>query len=302
MGQEASGVDGPVRPSFCGEPVSDEEWGVLREIVESCGLSRHELAATICEALGWSRPNGRLKTRECYEYLELLETRGLIGLPARRRQRPRGPTSIVYTDAGGERPRREGTLSEVVPVTLGLASSAEDRALWRELIERYHYLGHKVAYGAHLRYLVWISKPRRELAGCLQFSSAARRLVARDRHIGWDDATRQQNLPRVVSNSRFLILPWLQIKGLASHVLSLAARVMRDDWQEAYGTRPVLLETFVERGRFEGTCYRAANWVEVGATAGRGRMDRHTRRAEPVKTCLVYPLVRDFRRRLGVAG
>jgi hypothetical protein len=300
--QTASGVDGPARPSFCGKPVSDEAWDVLCEIVESCGLSRHELAATICEALAWTRPNGRLKTRECYEYLELLEGKGLITLPARRQQRPRGATSIVYTDAGREQALREGTLSEVAPVTLGLASSGEDRALWRELIERYHYLGHKVAYGAYLRYLAWISKPRRELAGCLQFSSAARRLVARDRYIGWDDATRQQNLPRVVSNSRFLILPWLQIKGLASHVLSLAARVMRDDWHEAYGTTPVLLETFVERARFDGTCYRAANWVELGATAGRGRMDRHTRRVEPVKTCLVYPLVRDFRRRLGVGG
>jgi hypothetical protein len=300
--QAAEATDRPARPSFCGKPVSDDEWDVLLEIVDSCGLSRHELARTICEALGWSRPNGRLKARECYEYLELLESKGLVALPARRKQRPRGPTSIVYTEAGREQPRREATLSEVAPVMLGLVSSGEDRALWRELIERYHYLGHKVAYGAHLRYLVWISQPRCELAGCIQFSSAARRLLARDRFIGWDDATRQKNLPRVVSNSRFLILPWLQIKGLASHVLSLAVRVVRDDWEEAYGTRPVLLESFVERERFAGTCYLAANWVEVGATAGRGRMDRHTKRAEPVKRCLVYPLVRDFRRRLGVAG
>ncbi len=184
---------------------------------------------------------------------------------------------------------------------LGLVANAEERALWRELVARYHYLGHKVAFGAHLRYLVWMSNPRRELCGCVQFSSAARWLQARDGFIGWDDATRQKNLPRVVNNSRFLILPWLSIKGLASHVLSLAARVVVDDWEEAYGVRPVLLETFVERERYEGTCYLAANWVEVGVTSGRGRMDRHKRKAEAVKTCLVYPLVREFRRELGVS-
>lgn len=302
MTQAASAAQGTTtkRPTFCGTAVSDEEWSVLLEIVDSCGVSRHELANTICEVLGWVRPNGHLKGRECYEYLEALEAKGLVTLPRRREQRRRGPTSVRHTELGREQPRREGELVEVAPVVLGLAAKAEERALWRELVERYHYLGHKVAYGAHLRYLVWMSRPRRELCGCLQFSSAARWLRARDSFIGWDDATRQKHLPRVVNNSRFLILPWVSIKGLASHVLSLAARVVVDDWEEAYGVRPVLLETFVERDRYEGTCYRAANWVEVGVTAGRGRMDRHKRAREPVKTCFVYPLVRDFRRRLGV--
>ena len=291
-------VDRPGRPRFCGKPVTEDEWSVLHEIVDSCGLSRHELARTICEGLGWVRPNGGLKARECYEYLEVLEARGLLKLPPRREQRPRGPTSIVYTEAGRERPMRQAELSEVSPVTLGLVANAEDRALWRELVDRHHYRGHKVAFGAHLRYLVWISEPR-EIAGCVQFSSAARWLAARDRFIGWDDAARQKNLTRIVNNSRFLILPWLSIKGLASHVLSLAARVVVDDWEEAYGAKPVLLETFVERERFEGTCYLAANWVEVGTTTGRGRMDRHHRKAtDPVKACLVYPLVKDFRQRL----
>jgi hypothetical protein len=288
------------RPAFCGTPVNDEDWSVLCEIVASCGLSRHELARTICEGLGWVRPNGRLKARECYEYLDLLEAHGLVRLPPRKEQRRRGPTSIHHTDEGRERPRREGALADVAPVALGLVANGEERALWRELVDRYHYLGHKVAFGAHLRYLVWIGKPTREVAGCIQFSSAARWLQARDRFIGWDDLTRQKNLPRVINNSRFLVLPWLSIKGLASHVLALAARVVVDDWEEAYGVRPALIETFVSRERYEGTCYRAANWVEVGVTAGRGRMDRENRWAEPVKTCLVYPLANDFRRRLGV--
>jgi len=289
------------RPSFCGRRVSDEEWSVLSEIIDSCGLSRHELARTICEALGWVRPNGGLKARECCEYLEVLESRGLVRLPARQKQRARGPTSIHFTEAGRERERREGKLSEVAPVTLGLVAGAEERALWRELIERYHYLGHKVAFGAHLRYLVWVSNPGRELCGCVQFSSAARWLKPRDEFIGWDQESRQKNLPLVVNNSRFLILPWFSVQGLASHVLSLAARVAVDDWEEAYGVRPVLLETFVERDRYEGTCYRAANWIEVGETSGRGRMDRKNQWAKPVKTCLVLPLTREFRRKLGVS-
>ena len=288
------------RPAFCGAAVSDKDWRVLCEIIDSCGLSRHELASTICEGLGWVRPSGRLKSRECYEYLDLLEVKGLVKLPARREQRRRGPTRIRHTESGAAQPRREGTLSDVTPVRIALVANAEERALWRELVDRYHYLGHKVAYGAHLRYLVWISRPERALAGCLQFSSPARRLLARDRFIGWDDATRRRYLPKVVDNSRFLILPWLSVRGLASHVLSLAARVVVEDWEKAYAVRPVLLETFVERDRFLGTCYRAANWIEVGETAGRGRMDRHTRAAEPIKRCLLYPLVGDFRRRLGV--
>jgi len=123
-------------------------------------------------------------------------------------------------------------------------------------------------------------------------------LAVRDRLIGWDDEVRQKNLASVVNNSRFLVLPWLAIDGLASHILSLATRVLIDDWEEAYAVRPVLLETFVEQGRFEGTCYKAANWIEAGVTAKRGRMDRRHEAKERVKLCFVYPLVRDFRERL----
>ena len=151
---------------------------------------------------------------------------------------------------------------------------AGQRAVWRELVARHHYLGDVVPYGAQLRYLISISTPDREIAGCLQFSSPAWKLETRDRWIGWDDRARRANLQRIVNNSRFLILPWIRIKGLASHVLSLAASGLVDDWEEAYAVRPVLLETFVETGRFDGTCYKAANWIVLGETAGRGRQDR----------------------------
>ncbi len=182
------------RPTFCGTPVTDEEWSVLVEIIDSCGVSRHELARTICEALGWVRPNGRLKARECYEYLEGLEAKGSGEVAAPSGAAAARPDIIRYTELGREQPRREGELVDVSPVVLGLVSNAEERALWRELVERYHYLGHKVAYGGHLRYLVWVTKPTHEVCGCLQFSSAARWLQSRDGYIGWDDATRKKHL------------------------------------------------------------------------------------------------------------
>lgn len=304
-------------PGFCGRRLSYDDWEVLREIVESCGLPRWELAATICEALGWTRPNGNLKTRECFEFLASLDSLGVVRLPAVRSTGPRGRTQIARTTAGEERPVVECSLADLGAIALGLVRDADERALWRELVERHHYLGHRVPYGARLRYLVWVSERGdpggagreraarqgpKDLVGCLQFSSPAWKLEARDRWLGWDDATRRANLQMIVNNSRFLIVPWLRVKGLASHVLSLALRVVADDWEEAYAVRPVLVETFVEKQRHLGTCYKAANWIELGETAGRGRMDRRVRRDKPVKTCLVYPLSSDYRRRLGVGA
>ncbi|MCC6745766.1 MAG: DUF4338 domain-containing protein [Acidobacteria bacterium] len=244
---------------------------------------------------------GGLKTRECVVYLEDLDAKGLIELPVLRKTgRPRGrATSIHYSEAGEPRPEREGMLGDVAPVALDLVTTHGERGLWRELVERYHYLGHKVPYGAHLRYLVRIATPRREVAGCLQFSSPAWKIAARDTWLAWDDEARRQNLQKIVCNSRFLILPWLRIKGLASHVLGLSARVVPDDWEESYGVRPAMFETFVETGRYDGTCYRAANWIELGRTAGRGRQDREHEHPEPVKSCWVYPLESGYRRRLG---
>jgi hypothetical protein len=137
------------------------------------------------------------------------------------------------------------------------------------------------------------------VAGCLQFSSPAWKLESRDSWLGWDAETRKANLQKIVNNTRFLILPWIRIKGLASHVLSRSASILVEDWEEAYAVRPVLLETFVEKDRFDGTCYKAANWIAIGETTGRGRQDRDKTFSEPVKTCLVRPLASDYRRRLG---
>jgi hypothetical protein len=177
--------------------------------------------------------------------------------------------------------------------------TAEQRLEFRELIGRYHYLGHAVPFGAQLRYLAYASQPARRVVACVQFSSPAWRMAVRDAWIGWDEATRQRNLQRVVNNSRFLILPWVRVQNLASAVLAQALRRLGADWEALYGVRPVLVETLVDPARFAGHCYRAANFRGLGPTTGRGRMDRaRVRLGAAVKMVWVYPLVPDARQRL----
>lgn len=278
---------------FCGQPVSAAQWALLREVVETCsGLSRTELARTVCDLLEWRRPNGGLKAHECRMFLEDLGTRGLLVLPASQATRPLGRrTTVPSTAQGDEQPELVGTVRDVAPVTIALVQDEGERRLWRELVGRHHYLGHKVAFGASLRYLVRVERPQPTVVGCLQFSSPAWRMEARDRWIGWDDDARRRNLQRVVQNSRFLLLPWVRVRNLATTVLSLAARRLPQDWWEHYRVQPVLLETLVDPSRFTGTCYQAANWLELGVTTGRGRMDRlHQRGGAAPKTVWVYPL------------
>lgn len=278
---------------FKGRRFSSSELRLIQEVVVCCGgLSRQELANTTCELLGWRRPNGGLKTWECKELLAQLESAGLIELPALRARRPRGSrTAVPRTQRGEFQDRIRGTLRDVAPVELMRVTTEEDRRLWRELVDRYHYLGHRVAFGAQLRYLIKIARPEPVVVGCLQLSSPAWRIAVRDRWIGWTEAQRRRSLQQVVNNSRFLLLPWVEVPHLASSVLARMAREFPADWERAYGVRPLLLETMVEVGRHRGTCYRAANWVELGTTQGRGRMDRENRRQGACpKRVLVYPL------------
>jgi len=286
---------------FCGHAVSARELKLIEGVISSCkGLSRTELASTVCELLGWRRVNGGLKSRECWALLEQLDAAGKLKLPARRQTKPKGARTRVAHSAQGEPgPTLNAPLCELTPLSLELVTRPEQRALWRELVGRYHYQGHAVPYGAHLRYLVSVSRPTAQVVGCLQFSSAAWRLAGRDRWIGWDDPQRARKLQQVVNNSRFLLLPWVQVRNLASAVLTRAARTLVADWERAYAVRPLLLETLVDSARFAGTCYRAANWVAVGTTSGRGRDDRHHQRhGHAPKAVFVYPLARHARARL----
>ena len=287
--------------NFLGHPVSREELDLIGSVVgDFAGLSREELAATVCEWLGWTRPTGRLKARECREWLERLEGAGLITLPPKRIGRPVGTVTEVPMTTWGERqPAMTGTVRDVAPIGLERVTTPAARRLFRELVGRHHYLGHAVPFGAHLRYVVWASRPEAQVVACAQFSSAAWRMASRDAWIGWDDATRARQLRRVVNNSRFLILPWVRVRNLASTILSQLARRVGADWRAAYGVTPVLLETLIDPARFDGASYRAANWIVVGTTTGRGRNDRAPRRtARLPKRILIYPLVGDAAQQL----
>lgn len=171
-----------------------------------------------------------------------------------------------------------------------------DSLLWNELVERYHYLGYKPLPGAQMRYLIADGE---KVLGVVGLSASAWKVASRDHFIGWSPARREAHLHLVVNNSRFLILPWVRVKNLASSALAMMTRRIAGDWQEIYGYQPVLMETFVEESQFSGACYRAANWIYVGRTEGRGKLDRHKQRALPVKSVFLYPLRKDFRRILG---
>jgi len=274
-----------------GREFTAEEIQDIQETIESCGLSWHELLHTICEHLEWVTPAGRNKVASCARALKKLEEQGLVKLPQKR-----ACTGMKQEIELGEgtSPEEEikGTVRDHEPIQVEPVTKDLMR-LWNEYIERYHTLGYKRPLGAHQRYFI-LGKSDRRL-GCLLFASSAWALAVRDEWIGWTERDRAQRLNLVVANTRFLIFPWVRIRNLASKALGLAAQRIGADWQQRYGYPPVLLETFVEAGQYRGTSYQAANWIPLGLTAGRGRMDRHTRCLETIKKIYVYPLVPDFR-------
>ena len=280
----------------CGQSFSEPVLERLRLTIQrEPKLSRRALSRRLCEWLGWKSPNGRLKEMSARCALLRLHRQGLLRLPSARR----GPARRRRLPAPAPLPPVRGSVEalqdlELVPV--GGPRSASAR-LWKQLIAAHHYLSYRPACGAQQRYLVRCTQG---VLGALSFSAAAWRLAARDQWIGWSDAARRAHLPEVVANDRFLILPSVRVKNLASRVLALAATRLPEDWQARYGYRPLLLETFVQSDRFAGTCYRAANWVAVGPTAGRSRQDRQHRAGVPRKTVFLYPLVAEARGRLRV--
>lgn len=283
---------------FCGRRFLVTDIELICSVVSDFrSLSLTEIARTICELLEWKRPNGRLKNHECRLLLEKLSAAGLVNLPPLRESGPRGPRVLLPTENGAEQEPFSRSAGELAPLTLTVVRSGPESALWNELVERYHYLGYRVPVGANLRYLVRSGSAKQVLA-CLLWSSPAWKMAARDSWIGWTNEERARNLQLVVNNSRFLILPWVCVRNLASTILSLCTRQLPVDWERLYGYRPLLLETIVD-ARFRGTSYRAANWLYIGDTSGRGRMDRHHEaHGRAVKRVYVYPLYRDVRRRL----
>lgn len=285
--------------SFCGRVLTASELNLIRQIIcDFPGLSRAELANTICELLQWRRPNGKLKTPECVEWLQQQQGHPVLPpLPDLRITKPRGPQRVVTDRRSDPQPLLRGRLADYQPLRLQLVEDFAARGLFAQYMQRYHPLGYRFPYGAQMRYLVRGRAPSPAVLACLLFTSAAWKMAPRDRWIGWSDAARRTNLPRVVNNGRFLILPWVEVPHLASHVLALAARQLPSDWLTAYGVWPLLLETLVE-WPYTGTCYRAANWIRVGQTQGRGRMDRTHQAQGSCKDILLYPLRSHWREAL----
>ena len=280
-------------PKFLsGREFTAQEIRDMQETVETCGLPWTELVYTICEHLNWVTPTGRYKERSCVSALRRLEALGLLKLPARQPTR-RPDVGVVPGRATDPEEEIVGTVREVAPLQLQPVLGNPEIRLWNEYVARYHPLGYRRPFGAHQRYFLLGSGERR--LGCLLFAAAAWALAERDRWIGWGAQDRAQRLNWVVGNSRFVLFPWVRIKNLASKALSLAAERIRGDWQQRYGYAPVLLETFVEVGRYRGTCYQAANWIRLGVTRGEGRMGRHSRYPSVPREIYVYPLVANFR-------
>ena len=286
--------------TFCGQPLESHQIREIAEITATFpGLSRTELANTICELFSWKRPTGKLKSVECRQFLEKLDAKGVIALPACRKQYvKKASAKVARSDKASQQAPIDTKLKDLSPLTLTRVESRQQRQLWCDLVDRYHYLGYQLPFGAQLRYFIDSGATGQRL-GCFQFSSPAWKMAPRDGWIGWSDEQRKANLQKIVNNSRLLLFPWVAVKNMASSALALAARVVADDWLRCYGYRPVLLETLVDGKRFVGTCYKAANWIHLGATTGRGRMDRaHRRQGAAVKQIYMYPLCARFRRQL----
>lgn len=272
---------------ICGQEFSlDIISRIARVVTDTPGTSRRQLSRQVCEWLGWRTTKGAFQEGSCRKALALLNRRGVLSLPEptgefafRRRRTASGISTIEvpnlccsFEDLGP---------IEVTPVT---SRYCRDSRIWKELLNRYHYLGDGTLSGAQLRYL--IKSPTHGCLGVLAFSSGTWALKDRDRYLGWSDAARRANLKYVVTNDRFLIAPGVQVANLASHVLALALRRLPEDWEHRYGVRPVLVETFVDPTQFDGACYKAANWTAVGQTAGR--------RDGVSKTIFLRPLSEDW--------
>ena len=286
------------KTTFSGRRFTKKQLEQVQETVQRFkNLSRKELALTLCEHLNWTTPNGKLKVNSALTLLEKLEFYGIVTLPDRKKvkaQVRRIPAFVGHP----ETPPINDTLDSISPIVLQRITSKKDREDWKAYIQTYHYLGYKHPVGTHIGYFI-VSKVRQQKLGCLLFSaSAAWTLAPRDKLIGWGKKQRQKLLHFIISNNRFLIFPWINVPNLASHALSLVTKQIGDDWLDAHGYRPVLIETFVDTTKYSAFCYQAANWQCIGKTKGRGRFDPKHECKQTIKDIYIYPIASDWRHTL----
>ena len=283
---------------YRGRIVRESDVGEIRGLIAANPTaSRRELSRRLCAAWNWVQPNGAPRDMVCRGLMLALERAGHVSLPAVRwrppnplagRPRPKPPQIDTTAIACG--------LAELGRLEFRLVRRTADEPLFNALIEHHHYLGYAQPVGEQLKYMVWA---RERPVACLAWSSAPRHLGPRDQFIGWSREARRQNIRFLAYNSRYLILPWVWVPHLASHILGQVARRVPDDWERQYGHRVYYLETFVDPGRWRGTCYRAANWTVLGLTTGRGKASNGHRPNRPLKQVLGYPLDPRFRQVLG---
>ena len=269
-------------------------------IADNPSWGRTHLSKELCRLWDWRNHKGQIKDMACRSLLRKLEQTGFIILPPYQIKPPTLSRKRSFAFVPHLTEEISGSLKTLLPLRITkVLPRAEDDALFNCLLSRYHYLGYKGIVGENIKYLIR-SCSGRPLA-CLLFGSAAWKTNPRDLFIGWNSLTRKKRLNYITNNMRFLILPWVRAPYLASHLLSRISRRIRADWIDKYGHPIYLLETFVDRSRFRGTCYRAANWILVGQTKGRSRNDRYFKMQVPIKDIYLYPLIKNFRRMLSDA-
>jgi hypothetical protein len=286
-----------VKLRYRGRLISDEEVTFIRQLVAAHPtLSRRALSVKLCEAWNWVQPNGHPRDMVCRGLMLALHRSGHIELP-RRQCTPPNPLVRRSRPPLAEIDRTPwcGVLKELGVLRLEQVRRTPWETLFNGLIQQHHYLGYTQPVGEHLKYLV-LAQDRP--VACLAWSSAPRHLGPRDRFLGWSSEARRRNIHLIATNLRFLILPWVEVPHLASHLLGCMTRQLSGDWQRMYGHPLYFVETFVDPQRFRGTCYRAANWTVLGHTTGRGKDDQTKRPNRPIKQVLGYPLQRHFRRLL----
>ena len=280
---------------YRGRVITDADVAFINQLIAAHPtVSRRGLSKKLCEAWNWVQPNGALRDMVCRGLMLFLHRAGHIQLPPTRVTVPnplaqRSKPAAVAVN----RTPLQGSLRTLRPLRVQQVRRTPQEPLFNSLIEHHHYLGYTQPVGEHLKYLVFVKD--RPIA-CLAWSSAPRHLGCRDRFIGWSAEARRENIRFLAYNLRFLILPWVRVPHLASHLLGIMARSLPRDWEQVYQHPVCFLETFVEPQRFRGTCYRAANWTVLGRTTGRGKADQTHRVNRSLKEVLGYPLRRDFRR------
>jgi hypothetical protein len=281
-----------------GRQVTPQDVARIRELMDTNpGWSRRRLSKALSEEWNWRNGAGQLKDMAARALLVKLQARGLVDLPMCRQKASNRMARRAQPRPNWDNSPIEGKLSDLGPLTIHeISVDATSRVRFAATLAEFHYLGFRGTVGENLQYIITDRQGR--LLACLLFGAAAWQCRARDEFIGWTAEQRQRHLHRIANNTRFLILPFVRVPHLASWILGRVTRRLAADWQNKYGHDIVLVETFVERDRFTGTSYRAANWTHVGSTVGRSRQDRYSTLRVPVKDAYVYPLRHGFRREL----